>query len=62
MKMILIEKMEFYKQILDTIEEDPILLDRILWIDEAIFQTNGRVNRRNYVHWSIINSHFVVEQ
>jgi len=55
-------RMEFCEWILDTIEEDPTLLDRILWTDEAIFQTNGRVNRHNCVYWSDTNPHFVIEQ
>jgi hypothetical protein len=55
-------RMEFCEWILDTIEEAPTLLDRILWTDEAIFQTNGRVNRHNCVYWSDINPHVIIEQ
>ena len=55
-------RMEFCEWILDTIEEEPTLLDRILWTDEAIFQTNGRVNRHNCVYWSDINPHVIIEQ
>ncbi len=55
-------RMEFCEWILDAIEEEPTLLDRILWTDEAIFQINGRVNRHNCVYWSDINPHVIIEQ
>jgi transposase len=55
-------RMQFCEWILDTIEEDLTLLDRILWTDEATFQTNGRVNRHNCVYWSDTNPHLVIEQ
>lgn len=54
--------MGFCEWILDAIEEEPTLLYRILWTDEAIFQINGRVNRHNCVYWSDINSHVIIEQ
>ena len=37
-------------------------MDRILWTDEAVFQTNGRVNRHNCVHWSNGNPHLIIEE
>ncbi|CAF4924080.1 unnamed protein product, partial [Rotaria sp. Silwood2] len=43
-------RLEFSQWALDSIREDPIILDRILWTDEAIFQTNARVNRHDYVY------------
>ncbi|CAF4230737.1 unnamed protein product, partial [Rotaria sordida] len=55
-------RLEFSQWVLDSIREDPIILDRILWTDEAIFQTNGRVNRHNCVYWSDTNPHFIIEQ
>jgi hypothetical protein len=48
--------------ILDSTQEDLILLDRILWTDEAIFQVNGRINRHNCVYWSDKNLHLIIEQ
>ncbi|CAF1568372.1 unnamed protein product, partial [Rotaria sp. Silwood1] len=53
---------EFCEWVLDSFEEDPTLLDRILWTDEAIFKVNGRVNRHNCVYWSDTNPHLVIEQ
>jgi transposase len=55
-------RVEFCEWILDSIQDNPNLLDRILWTDEAIFQTNGRVNRHNCVYWSDTNPHFIIEQ
>ncbi|CAF4255107.1 unnamed protein product [Rotaria sordida] len=53
---------EFCEWVLDSFEEDPTLLDRILWTDEAIFKVNGRVNSHNCVYWSDTNPHLVIEQ
>ena len=55
-------RVEFCEWILDSIQDDPTLLDRILWTDEATFQTNGRVNKHNCVYWSDTNPHFIIEQ
>ena len=53
-------RIEFCEWLLQESSHDPSLLDRILWTDEAIFQTNGRVNRYNCVHWSDTNPHLVI--
>ena len=42
-------RLEFCEWILDSPDEDPTLLDRSLWTDEATFQTNDHVNRHNCV-------------
>lgn len=55
-------RMEFCEWLLDTVDGDPTLLDRIFWSDEATFQLNGLVNRHNCVYWSETNPHFVIEQ
>ncbi|CAF3819615.1 unnamed protein product [Rotaria sp. Silwood1] len=55
-------RLEFCEWILNSTQEDPTLLDRILWTDEATFQINGRVNRHNSVYWSDTNPHFIIEQ
>ncbi len=39
-------RLEFCQWILDSTQEDPTILDRILWTNEATFQTNGRVSRK----------------
>ena len=55
-------RVEFCEWFLDSVDEDPTLLDRILWSDEATFYLNGHVNRHNCVYWSDTNPHFVIEQ
>ncbi|CAF4941144.1 unnamed protein product [Rotaria sp. Silwood1] len=55
-------RLEFCEWILNSTQEDPTLLDRILWTDEATFQINGCVNRHNCVYWSDTNPHFIIEQ
>ncbi|CAF5022496.1 unnamed protein product [Rotaria sp. Silwood1] len=55
-------RLEFCEWILNSTQEDPTLLYRILWTDEATFQRNGRVNRHNCVYWSDTNPHFIIEQ
>lgn len=55
-------RMEFCEWLLDSTNQDPTLLDRILWTDEAIFQLNDRINRHNCVYWSDTNPHLVIEQ
>ena len=55
-------RLEFCEWILDSTKKDPTLLDQILWTDEAIFKTNGRINRHNCVYWSDTNPHIIIEQ
>ncbi len=55
-------RLEFCEWLLENAREDPSLLNRILWTDEAVFQTNGRVNRHNCVYWSDVNPHLIIEQ
>ena len=52
-------RLEFCEWILDSTEKDQkTLLDRILWTDEATFQTtNGRVNRHNCVFVGVTPIH-----
>jgi transposase len=55
-------RVEFCEWILDSIQEDSTLLDRILWTDEACFQINDRVTRHNCVYWTDTNPHLIIEQ
>lgn len=41
--------------------EDPQFLMRILWTDEATFQSDGRVNLHNTHYWSRTNPHWMRE-
>lgn len=55
-------RLEFCEWFLDAADQDPTLLDQILWSDEATFYLNGHVNRHNCVYWSDTNPHYVIEQ
>jgi len=44
------------------INDDPLLLDNIVFFDEAIFELTGNVNRRNCRYWSDINPHWMREK
>jgi hypothetical protein len=43
------------------VDEDPNLLSRILWTDEATFSSNGGVNLHNMHYWSTNNPHWMRE-
>ena len=55
------QRIEFCEWLLQESRHDPSLLDQIFWTDEAIFQTNDRVNRHNCVYWSDTNPPLVIE-
>jgi hypothetical protein len=55
-------RIEFCEWLLQESSHDSSLLDRIVWNDETIFQTNGRVNRYNCVYWSNTNPHLIIKQ
>jgi hypothetical protein len=52
---------EFCEIWLEKLENDPGLIDRIFWSDEAKFSMNTAVNRRNCTYWSRENPHFKFE-
>ena len=41
------------------IQDDPEILLRILWTDEATFRSDGSVNRHNMHYWSPANPHWL---
>lgn len=43
------------------LEDDPQLLQHILWSDEATFHSDGSVNRHNMHYWSQTNPHWMQE-
>lgn len=55
-------RMEFSEQMLNRMNEDEDLLDRVMFTDEAIFTLNGGVNKQNVRYWSDENPHFYTEQ
>ena len=43
------------------VNEQPDLLDKIIWSDEACFKLSGHVNRHNYMYWANKNPHLIIE-
>ena len=45
-----------------SLNEDPEILNKIIWSDEATFKLSGHINRHNCVYWSHENPHLVLEK
>jgi len=43
-----------------TSEDDPLLINHILWTDESKFTLNGILNKQNNRYWSNENPHWTV--
>lgn len=54
-------RLDYCNWLLDMISDEPQLLSRILWSDEAIFRSDGTVNRHNMHYWSQNNPHWMEE-
>lgn len=54
-------RLEFCETFMEMIDEDPHLLDRVVFSDEATFFLNGNVNRHNFRYWSDENPHWTSE-
>ena len=37
-------------------------IDKIIWSDEAIFKSNGHLNRHNCVYWNATNLHHMIKK
>ena len=48
---------EFCAIFLEMIEQNPALIDKIIWSDESKFMLNGVVNRHNCIYWAYSNQH-----
>ena len=46
---------------LNKIEENPGILDNIVWSDEASFKLSGHINRHNCVYWYSESMHLTLE-
>jgi hypothetical protein len=51
-------RMEFAQEMLQMLEDDPTLLDSLVFSDEANFHLSGVVNRHNAVYWDASNPDF----
>ncbi len=49
-------RVEFCEMLLERVADEPDVIDRILWSDEAIFSLSETVNRHNCVYWEAKNS------
>ena len=52
-------RFQFCEEMLMSFENDPGLMDKIIWSDEAIFRLDGQVNRHNCVYYAVDNPRFV---
>ena len=55
-------RLQFSEIMLNKIEENPGILDNIVWSDEASFKLSGYINRHNCVYWYSENMHLTLEQ
>ena len=55
-------RLQFSKIMLYKIEENPRILDNIVWSDKASFKLFGHINRHNCVYWYTENMHLTLEQ
>ena len=56
------KRLEFCNWFVNTCQQDSDYINRVLWTDEAVFKTNGRVNRRNCGYWSDVNLHTIQQK
>jgi len=51
-------RIEFCDLMMEMIVDDPLLLNNIVFSDEATFELTGNVNRHNGRYWSDVNPHW----
>lgn len=51
---------EFCTTFLAKLDQEPGLLDNIIWSDESLFKLNGVVNRHNCCYWASSNPHMQI--
>lgn len=54
-------RLQFSEIMMNRINADPQLLNRIIFSDEATFFLNGSVNRHNMSYWSDTNPHWIMD-
>ena len=55
-------RLQFNEIMLNKIEENPGILDNIVWSDKASFKLSGHINRHNCVYWYSENMRLTLEQ
>lgn len=53
---------QFCETFLAFYEDEPNIVDHIIWSDECCFKLNGFVNRHNCVYWADSNPHEILEK
>lgn len=48
-------RIEYCETFLSLLENEPDLVHRVIWSDEAVFKLNGHINRHNSVYWATEN-------
>lgn len=54
-------RLQFSETMVDLLENGPLLLNNILFSDEASFYLNGTVNKQNCRYWAPTNPHWFIE-
>lgn len=56
-----VRRLNFCEQMMELCDQNPNLLEGILFTDEATFCLNGNVNKQNYRYWAPTNPHWILE-
>ncbi|CAF4656865.1 unnamed protein product [Rotaria sp. Silwood2] len=54
-------RIEYCETFLSLLENEPNLIHRVIWSDEAVFKLNGHINRHNSVYWATQNPNVTIE-
>lgn len=54
-------RLHFCQEMSQKLNNDPTIMNKILWSDESLFFLNGTPNHQNYRYWSKSNPHWVTE-
>jgi hypothetical protein len=57
-----LQRVEFCERFMNMVEDNPTLVDRVIWSDEAMFKLNGHINRHNCVYWDSDNPKIIMEK
>ena len=55
-------RIEYCETFVSLMEDEPDLIHRVIWSDEAVFKLNGHINRHNSVYWATQNPTVTIDQ
>jgi hypothetical protein len=55
-------RVEYCETFLSLMQNEPDIIHRVMWSDEAIFRLNGHINRHNSIYWATENPNVTWEQ